>query len=497
MAEPEDDGRRRLHEHRERQRQRERQHAAAGRADRRRGRRRRARRDGQPTRDEDARASTCRSRLASAIACSSPSRVRSDQNSAFGTNFQRVFYPKVSLSWIISDESFFPKCELGSTSSACASRTARRACSRARRRAAHVLGDRRSNIANIDTSGLRENALGNPNLKPETSAEFEGGFETRVFDNRVNLDVTYYNKKTKDALISQPIAPSAAPSATTRSHEPRLGAEHRLRDAASTRRFVDRTSFGWDMTVCGSHNSNKVVSLGVDPAGNPDKTIGTGALARLGRLAGQRVCSAAVSLRRRERRRHHSAERSHGRHRRRLRRLLFAARPRVDTERIRSVQRGSCASTSCSTTRAGSTLINNTCVVPLPAVAAGVPGGRDRVDAAVAAGARGGDELRHGRERHASSRRRTAIARTVSSGGSAKCRRRSTLPLALAAGFARATRASSFAGRNLHVWTKYTGVDPEVELLDRRRPDRFHHAPPTIVLHGSPQPPLLTHRGRS
>ena len=35
--------------------------------------------------------------------------VRSDQNSAFGTNFQRVFYPKVSLSWIISDEAFFPK----------------------------------------------------------------------------------------------------------------------------------------------------------------------------------------------------------------------------------------------------------------------------------------------------------------------------------------------------------------------------------------------------
>ena len=34
--------------------------------------------------------------------------VRTDQNSAFGTKFQRVFYPKVSASWIISDETFFP-----------------------------------------------------------------------------------------------------------------------------------------------------------------------------------------------------------------------------------------------------------------------------------------------------------------------------------------------------------------------------------------------------
>ena len=35
--------------------------------------------------------------------------VRSDQNSAFGSNFQRVFYPKASASWVVSDESFFPR----------------------------------------------------------------------------------------------------------------------------------------------------------------------------------------------------------------------------------------------------------------------------------------------------------------------------------------------------------------------------------------------------
>ena len=35
--------------------------------------------------------------------------VRTDQNSAFGTDFQRVYYPKASLSWVLSDEGFFPK----------------------------------------------------------------------------------------------------------------------------------------------------------------------------------------------------------------------------------------------------------------------------------------------------------------------------------------------------------------------------------------------------
>ena len=66
-----------------------------------------------------------------------------------------------------------------------------------------------------DTPGLRASALGNPNLKPELSAEFEGGFEARVFNNRVNIDITYYSKQTHDALISQNIAPSAGPSSTT------------------------------------------------------------------------------------------------------------------------------------------------------------------------------------------------------------------------------------------------------------------------------------------
>ena len=38
--------------------------------------------------------------------------VRSDQNSAFGTQFQNVLYPKASISYLISDESWFPKLDV-------------------------------------------------------------------------------------------------------------------------------------------------------------------------------------------------------------------------------------------------------------------------------------------------------------------------------------------------------------------------------------------------
>jgi hypothetical protein len=40
--------------------------------------------------------------------------------------------------------------------------------------------------------------------------------------------------------------------------------------------IVDHRNFGWDLTVAASHNSNKVVSLGRDAQGNSNPTIGTG-----------------------------------------------------------------------------------------------------------------------------------------------------------------------------------------------------------------------------
>ena len=62
-----------------------------------------------------------------------------------------------------------------------------------------------------------------------------------------------------------------------------------------------------------------------------------------------------------------------------------------------------------------------------------------------------------------STRRTSATTRTASSGASVSCRRRCTLPEHVRrSDIARAQNASLTLGvRNLHVWTKYTGEDPE------------------------------------
>jgi outer membrane receptor protein involved in Fe transport len=126
-----------------------------------------------------------------------------------------------------------------------------------------------------DTPALLASALGNPKLQPERSTETELGFESRLFNSRFNLDFTYYNNLTKDALISQPIAASAGPSALSVTRN--LGSIRNTGiEATITSTLVDRREFGWDLTVGGSHNTNKIESLGFQDDGTPNPTIGTG-----------------------------------------------------------------------------------------------------------------------------------------------------------------------------------------------------------------------------
>jgi hypothetical protein len=106
-----------------------------------------------------------------------------------------------------------------------------------------------------------------------------------VFD-RVNLDLTYYNNLTKDALISLPLAASSA--ADTLAVIRNLGSVRNSGiEATVTAAILDLRSFAWNLTVGGSHNTNKIESLGVQECAinttdcltgtKPNATIGTGA----------------------------------------------------------------------------------------------------------------------------------------------------------------------------------------------------------------------------
>jgi len=132
--------------------------------------------------------------------------LRSDQNSAFGIKFGNILYPKISASWVISEEPFFPQ-------------------SKQREYAAPAGGVgqvRRSPwpldgveyfsptpvvVNNVDVPGFTVGNLGNRTLKPEAHARGRAGFEAGLFSDVAHLDVAYYDKSSRDALIAVTLAP--------------------------------------------------------------------------------------------------------------------------------------------------------------------------------------------------------------------------------------------------------------------------------------------------
>jgi TonB-linked SusC/RagA family outer membrane protein len=188
--------------------------------------------------------------------------VRTDQNSAFGSNFQRVYYPKGSLAWVISEEPFFPRLgflnEFRIRSAYGAS-----GVQPGPNDALRFFGTSLQSIRATDQGGVQLSSLGNTDLKPERSTEWESGFDGKVLDSRLNFEVTYYKKRTKDALIDAIVAPSAGSASDVRRN---LGSvENQGWEFQVNSQLMDRPSFAWDMTVSYSTNSNKVVSLGGTP----------------------------------------------------------------------------------------------------------------------------------------------------------------------------------------------------------------------------------------
>jgi TonB-linked SusC/RagA family outer membrane protein len=198
--------------------------------------------------------------------------VRGDDNSAFGQDFKLVYYPSASLSWVIGDEKWFPKIPALSSIRLRGSygQSGQRPGFRNAVSFYQAVGVRRE-VGDVGAVELGTN-IGNNELKPELSTEYEGGVDLGFLNSRVSLELTYYNKSTRDALIQRQLAPSTG--AQTRFENlgevTNKGAEGTLNATV-----LDLPRFKWNVTVNGSLNSNKLVTLG---AGVDTIFLGLGAV---------------------------------------------------------------------------------------------------------------------------------------------------------------------------------------------------------------------------
>jgi len=105
--------------------------------------------------------------------------------------------------------------------------------------------------------------LGNPDLKHETMDSWEVGLELRLLKNKINLDLSYFDNHNKDLLMPVPIAASTGFTSVF------LNAaemESKGIEISIDANIIKTPDFSWDLLVNFTQLSNKVLKLapGVD-----------------------------------------------------------------------------------------------------------------------------------------------------------------------------------------------------------------------------------------
>jgi TonB-linked SusC/RagA family outer membrane protein len=185
--------------------------------------------------------------------------VRGDQNSAFGRNFGTAYYPRGGATWRLSEEGWFPK---GRVSNLRLRASYGQAGIRPGTTAALPFFGALTLRANSqEVPGIAFQTLGNTSLRPETVGEFEGGVDLGLFNGRLSAEASYYSKVSRDALIERVLPPSLGNGATSRFENlgkvKNAGVEYLVRAQP-----LALPNLSVDLTLNGSRNANKFVTLG-------------------------------------------------------------------------------------------------------------------------------------------------------------------------------------------------------------------------------------------
>jgi TonB-linked SusC/RagA family outer membrane protein len=101
---------------------------------------------------------------------------------------------------------------------------------------------------------------GNGQLRAERGSEFEGGLDAGFLDGRMSLELTYFNKVTRDLLLRVPQSPSLG---FVEDPFDNIGeVVNRGVELAANARVVDRGAVKWEVRAAANTLHNEVVDLG-------------------------------------------------------------------------------------------------------------------------------------------------------------------------------------------------------------------------------------------
>jgi TonB-linked SusC/RagA family outer membrane protein len=134
---------------------------------------------------------------------------RYDGSSKFGANNKYAFFPSIGAAWRVSQENFLIDNKKISNLKVRASYGLSGNQEIGQYQSISQIQPNTTVLDGASQSTLLPSRLGNQDLKWERSLQVDGGIELGLFENRITLNVDYYNRVTKDLLLQAPIPWSA------------------------------------------------------------------------------------------------------------------------------------------------------------------------------------------------------------------------------------------------------------------------------------------------
>lgn len=184
--------------------------------------------------------------------------VRRDGFSAFATNNKTAIFPSVSLAWVLSEEGFLKDISWIGFLKARASYGQNGNDGVPRFASFATVAVNSTIIGDQVVTEYRPNALGNPNLRWETTTSLNFGLDFSLFKDRVGGSIEVYTADTEDVIVNRnlPRATGFANILTNIGAVQNNGFELSLRTTN-----VERGDFSWRSTLAFSLNRNKLTRL--------------------------------------------------------------------------------------------------------------------------------------------------------------------------------------------------------------------------------------------
>ncbi|MCC9168497.1 TonB-dependent receptor [Pontibacter sp. XAAS-A31] len=196
--------------------------------------------------------------------------LRRDASSLFAPENRVGYFPSASVAWHIADESFLAGTE--DWLSDLKLRLSMGAVGNNRigvdlwKTMFSTSSDYGYAFTEAITPGFIATDLANSNLKWETTISRNVGLDIGLFNNRLSTSIDLYKNSTRDLLLRATIPQT---SGYERQYQNIGETENKGIELQLNGVVVDNQSFSWNANFNIAFNKNKIVSLGLDPSGNP------------------------------------------------------------------------------------------------------------------------------------------------------------------------------------------------------------------------------------